>query len=113
MSANWTNYKVVCAGLTREMADVLSWTSALCFKVEQHLKKGWKPGEPLVKLYTGEIPEGRQRKSVLITEDSYRFVCRYCGQICSEDCIQRQIQKRIDEGLAETKKKFAYEISTT
>ncbi len=105
------SYSEVCIGITRELADVFSWTTALCFKVEQLSKQKWAPRGALVKLYIGEIPEGKARKSVNIYEDRYEFVCRYCGrEKCSQGCVNNQIQKRIDEGVRERQRKFAYEI---
>jgi NTP pyrophosphatase (non-canonical NTP hydrolase) len=103
----WDKYSIVCTLLSRELADVFSWTTAMLYKVKQLQKSEWEPREVLVKLYTSKV--GRQ--SVSIGEDDFHFFCRYCSKLpCREDCIPNQLEKRVEEGKEESQKKFKYEI---
>ncbi len=107
----WEQYSAVCTGVTRELADVFSWTTAICYKVGQLWPQAWPTRETLVKLYAGEIPsEPRRRQSVMIGEDRHRFRCRYCTDLpCTDGCIEEQLTKRLLEGIDETTRKFHYE----
>jgi len=109
----WDKYSEVCTGISRELADVFSWTTALCGKIFQQAKPkpDWKPREALVKVYIGDIPGSKKRRSVSLGLDSYDFICRYCDKKeCSQGCIQEQIRKRIKEGMDESNMRFKYEV---
>jgi len=116
---DWQKYSLACTSLTRELADVFSWTTALCYKIAQLRKQAgcpqtWNPRETLSQLYTGRIPEGRTRKSVEISLTTYKFICRYCGEeACKDTCVREEIARRLLEDSEELEKRYRYEIPIT
>jgi len=107
----WKQYYEVCTDVTRELADIFSWGTALCYKVHQLSKPDWQPRVVLVLIYTGKVElGGEKRVSVVVTQDKANFICRYCGKTpCEQDCPQKQITKRVHEGRKETEKRYRYE----
>jgi len=111
----WQQYYEVCADVTRELADIFSWGTALCYKVRQlsNPTTKWQPREVLVLIYTGELKLCREKRvSVVLGEDKANFTCRYCSESpCSKDCPQNQITKRVHTGREETEKRYKYETA--
>jgi hypothetical protein len=109
-SENGDTYDDLMFGLTRELADVFSWTCGLLYKCYQEWHAGdIPPEEYLVRLYLGHMRKHMEKmekqepdkfariytKEIPYTQ-TIQVVCAWCQEpTCKEDCgIQRVTTRR-------------------